>query len=88
MSQAEYHLKKMNSNYSLESNFTNIYNVEKAVIYGRKSREDQMSLEGQINACIEWAERKCITNYDIFIDEGSQSSEDWNRENFKKCYLK
>lgn len=84
MSQAEHHLKKMNSNYSLESNFKNIYDVEKAVIYARKSREDQMSLEGQVNECKEWAERKGITNYDIFIDEGSQSSEDWNREEFQK----
>lgn len=53
--------------------------ILKAVIYGRKSREDADSLDGQIAACKQWAEVQGITDYDIFIEEGSASSEDWNR---------
>ena len=51
----------------------------KAVLYGRKSRDDISSLEGQIEACKQWAEAHGIYDYDIFIDEGDASSEDWNR---------
>lgn len=58
--------------------------ISKAVIYGRKSREDADSLEGQIAACKQWAEAKGITDYDIFIDEGDASSEDWFRPEFQK----
>jgi site-specific DNA recombinase len=53
--------------------------IMKAVIYGRKSRDDQDSLEGQIEACKQWAEAQGILDYDIFVDEGDASSEDWNR---------
>lgn len=70
--------------YSTQTPIQNAFGVEKAVIYARKSREDQMSLEGQVDYCKEWAERKDIINYDIFIDEGSSSSEDWEREEFQK----
>ena len=73
--------------YSTTKPIPNIYNVEKAVIYARKSREDQMSLEGQVNYCKEWAERRDIINYDIFIDEGSSSSEEWEREEFQKMLI-
>lgn len=57
--------------------------ILKAVIYGRKSRDDQDSLEGQIEACKQWAEANGIVDYDIFIDQGDASSEDWNRPQFQ-----
>jgi DNA invertase Pin-like site-specific DNA recombinase len=49
------------------------------VIYGRKSRENAVSLEGQINACLEWAQANNIEIVEVFEEEGSASSEDWNR---------
>jgi site-specific DNA recombinase len=49
-----------------------------AAIYPRKSRENAATLEGQINACIEWCERNNV-DYEIFAEEGSASSENWNR---------
>ena len=53
-------------------------NKKQAIIYGRKSRENEATLESQINACIEWAEANDI-EYEVFAEEGTQSSEDWNR---------
>jgi site-specific DNA recombinase len=49
-----------------------------AAIYPRKSRENAATLDGQINACIEWCDRNHV-DYEIFAEEGSASSEDWNR---------
>jgi site-specific DNA recombinase len=49
-----------------------------ACIYPRKSRENAVTLEGQINACVEWCNRNDV-QYEIFAEEGSASSEDWNR---------
>jgi site-specific DNA recombinase len=49
-----------------------------AAIYPRKSRENAVTLEGQINACVEWCERNNV-EYEIFAEEGSASSEDWDR---------
>jgi DNA invertase Pin-like site-specific DNA recombinase len=46
--------------------------------YGRKSREGAATLESQINACIEWAEKNDI-ELELFIEEGTQSSEEWDR---------
>jgi site-specific DNA recombinase len=49
-----------------------------AGIYVRKSRENAVTLEGQLNACLDW----CNTNdveYEVFAEEGSSSSEDWDR---------
>lgn len=54
--------------------------LKKAIIYGRKSRDDQQSLEGQIQECIDWCLKNGITDYKIFKDEGNASSEDWDRE--------
>lgn len=56
-----------------------------AFIYGRKSRGDQDSLEGQINSCLEWCLSRGMKmdNIKIFKDEGNASSEDWNREQFQ-----
>src|SRR4051812_31958886 len=62
----------------------NIYQVEKAAIYARKSREDQKSLEGQIQSNKDWCLRNGITNVDIYKEEGSASSEDWDREELQK----
>ena len=47
-------------------------------IHGRKSRDNGASLESQINACIEWCEKNGIVNYEIFQEEGSISSEEWD----------
>ena len=49
-----------------------------AVIYSRKSRENAVTLDGQINACIEWCNRNEV-EYEIYSEEGDASSEDWNR---------
>ena len=49
-----------------------------ACIYPRKSRENAVTLDGQINACVEWCQRNDV-EYEIFAEEGSASSEDWNR---------
>ena len=46
--------------------------------YGRKSREGAATLESQINACTEWAEKNNI-EVEYFIEEGTQSSENWDR---------
>jgi DNA invertase Pin-like site-specific DNA recombinase len=80
-------MKKMNTAHEPQQQFKNVYGVEKAAIYARKSREDQMSLEGQINECKEWAARKGITDYVVYVDEGSQSSEDWEREKFQEMLV-
>ena len=47
-------------------------------IYVRKSRDNSESLESQLNSIVEY----CIRmgwEYEIFMEEGSSSSEDWNR---------
>jgi site-specific DNA recombinase len=49
-----------------------------ACIYPRKSRENAVTLDGQIQACVDWCNRNDV-EYDIFAEEGSASSEDWNR---------
>jgi site-specific DNA recombinase len=61
--------------------------TKQGVIYGRKSRENAITLESQINACIEWAERNNI-EYELFIEEGTQSSEDWNRPKLQEMLKK
>jgi site-specific DNA recombinase len=58
-----------------------------AAIYPRKSRENAVTLEGQINACIEWCVRNDV-DYDIFAEEGSASSEDWNRPKLQEMIKK
>lgn len=55
--------------------------------YGRKSRENAATLESQINACIEWAEANNI-ELELFIEEGTQSSEDWNRPKLQEMLKK
>lgn len=57
-------------------------------IYGRKSREGAAALESQIAACMEWAERNGIEVVEIFEEEGSASSEDWNRPELQKMLKK
>lgn len=59
-------------------------------IYGRKSRENAATLESQINACLEWAKNAEIEIeiVDIFDEEGTQSSEDWNRPKLQKMIKK
>lgn len=54
-----------------------------AFIYGRKSRENADTLDSQIQACIQWCDRNGIA-YEIFSEDGSSSSEDWNREELQK----
>lgn len=51
---------------------------KQAAIYPRKSRENASTLEGQINACVEWCNRNGV-EYEIFREDGSASSEDWSR---------
>jgi site-specific DNA recombinase len=55
-----------------------------ACIYGRKSRENAATLENQIAACSEWAEKNGIEVVTIFEEEGSASSEDWNRPELQR----
>lgn len=47
-------------------------------IHGRKSRDNGASLESQINACIDWCTKNGIENFEIFKEEGSTSSEEWD----------
>jgi DNA invertase Pin-like site-specific DNA recombinase len=60
---------------------------KQGAIYGRKSRENEATLENQINACIEWAENNDI-EYEVFAEEGTQSSEEWNRPELQKMLKK
>jgi DNA invertase Pin-like site-specific DNA recombinase len=60
---------------------------KQGAIYGRKSREKAETLEGQINACIQWCERNDV-EYEVFAEEGSASSEDWNREKLQEMITK
>lgn len=62
-------------------------NKKQGAIYGRKSRENEATLENQINACIQWAEENNI-EYEIFAEEGTQSSEDWNRPKLQEMLKK
>jgi site-specific DNA recombinase len=56
-------------------------------IYGRKSRENASTLESQINACIDCAELNNI-EYEIFAEEGTQSSENWDRPELQRMLKK
>jgi len=60
---------------------------KQGAIYGRKSRENEATLESQINACIQWAEENDI-EVEIFAEEGTQSSEDWNRPKLQEMLKK
>ena len=60
---------------------------KQGAIYGRKSRENEATLESQINACLEWAEENDI-EVEIFAEEGTQSSEDWNRPKLQEMLKK
>ena len=60
---------------------------KQGAIYGRKSRENEATLENQINSCIQWAEENDI-EYEIFAEEGTQSSEDWNRPKLQEMLKK
>ena len=60
---------------------------KQGAIYGRKSRENEATLESQINACIDWAEKNDI-EVEIFAEEGTQSSEEWNRPELQKMLKK
>lgn len=62
-----------------------------ACIYGRKSRENAATLESQINACLDWVKEYNSTStteeieiVEIFDEEGTASSEDWNRPKLQK----
>lgn len=60
---------------------------KQGIIYGRKSRENAATLESQINACIEWAEKNDI-EFEILAEEGTQSSEEWNRPKLQEMLKK
>ena len=53
------------------------------VIYARKSRENAITLDGQISSCIEWCNRNNV-EYEIFAEEGDSSSEDWSRPELQR----
>lgn len=60
---------------------------KQGIIYGRKSRENAATLESQINACIQWCENNKV-DYEIMAEEGSASSEDWNRPKLQEMIKK
>ena len=60
---------------------------KQGAIYGRKSRENASTLESQINACIDWAEKNDV-EYEIFAEEGTQSSENWDRPRLQEMLKK
>lgn len=69
--------------------------IRLAAIYGRKSRENAKTLENQINACKDWVarfnannEKEEIQIVEIFEEEGSASSEDWNRPKLQDMLTK
>ena len=57
---------------------------KQGAIYGRKSRENEATLESQINACIQWAEKNDI-EVEIFAEEGIQQVKIGTAQNYKKC---
>jgi site-specific DNA recombinase len=62
-------------------------NKKQGSIYGRKSRENEATLESQINACIDWCEKNDV-EYELFVEEGTQSSENWDRPELQKMLRK
>ena len=60
---------------------------KQGAIYGRKSRENELTLESQINSCIEWCEKNNV-EYELFIEQGTQSSEEWNRPQLQEMLKK
>jgi DNA invertase Pin-like site-specific DNA recombinase len=58
----------------------NIYGIDNAFLYGRKSREDEETLESQMNANRGWANANKVEILKEFVEEGSSSSEDWDRK--------
>lgn len=69
--------------------------IRLAAIYGRKSRENAKTLEGQINSCLDWVIKFNANNkteeikvVEIFEEEGSASSEDWNRPKLQDMLIK
>lgn len=62
----------------------NIYGIDVAFIYGRKSREKAETLDNQLNACKAWCTANGIKTVELFIEEGSASSEDWDREQLQE----
>lgn len=57
--------------------------IKHVALYPRKSRDNSESLEGQIASLIEYCERY-EWEYEIFKEEGSASSEDWDRKELQR----
>lgn len=57
--------------------------IKVVALYARKSREDNESLEGQISSLIDYC-NKNNWEYEIFKEEGSASSEEWDRPELQR----
>lgn len=57
--------------------------IRDVALYVRKSRDNSESLEGQISSLIDYCER-FNWEYQLFKEEGSASSEDWNRPELQR----
>jgi site-specific DNA recombinase len=57
--------------------------IKAVAIYVRKSRDNKESLEGQLASLIEYCVR-LGWEYEVFSEEGSASSEDWNRPELQR----
>lgn len=60
--------------------------IKQVALYVRKSRENNDSLEGQLSSLIDYCE-KFDWEYEIFKEDGSASSEDWNRPELQRMIL-
>ena len=57
---------------------------KQGAIYGRKSRENEATLENQINSCIQWAEENDI-EYEILLKKERNQAKIGTAQNYKKC---
>jgi DNA invertase Pin-like site-specific DNA recombinase len=57
--------------------------IKNVAVYVRKSRDNNESLEGQLSSILDYCER-FNWEYEVFKEEGSASSEDWNRPELQR----
>jgi site-specific DNA recombinase len=57
--------------------------IKYVALYVRKSRDNKESLEGQLSSLVEYCNR-FEWKYEVFSEEGSASSEEWNRPELQR----
>lgn len=61
--------------------------IKRVGLYARKSRDKRESLEGMVASLVDYAE-KYGWEYELFVEEGSSSSEDWDRPELQRMIKK